>query len=105
MIVMSRRVVHLLIAISLLACLLCPFVEIVVHSNDNIFNEGYDTESAVALLLLVLELVLLLPRFLVLLLPNILKKEQFLTSDRRSGSSPHFNILLPELYLPLPLRI
>jgi hypothetical protein len=105
MIVMSRRVVHLLIAISLLACLLCPFVEIAVHSNDNIFNDGYDTESAVAFLLLVMELVLVLPSFLVLLLPSILKKEQYLTSARRLGSSPHVAILLPELSLPLPLRI
>jgi hypothetical protein len=101
---MSRRVVHLVIAI-FLACLLCPFVELAVHSNDSIFTDGYDTESAVALLLLVVELVLVLPRLLVLLLPSILKKEQFLTSDRRSGSSPHFAILLAELCLPLPLRI
>jgi hypothetical protein len=80
---MSRRGVHGLLAIFLLACLLCPFVEIAVHSNDSIFNDGYDTESTVALLMAVLELRLTLPSLLVLLLPSILKKKQFLTSARR----------------------
>ena len=79
---MSRRVVHLLIAISLLACLLWPFVEIAVHSNDNIFNDGCDTESAVALLLLVVELVLVLPGLLIPLLPGILKKYGTLCGTR-----------------------
>ena len=91
----------MLIAVSLLACLLCPFVEIVVQSNDSIFNDGYDTESTVALLLLVFELGLMLP-FLVLLLPSSLKKEQPLTSDQRSGSSPRF--AAPFLQFCLPLR-
>ena len=74
MIVMSRRAVHGLLAIFLLACLLCPFIEIAIHSNDSIFNDGYDTESTVAILMLVLELGLTLPSVLVLVLPNILKK-------------------------------
>ena len=54
-----------------------------MHSNDSIFNDGYDTESTVALLMAVLELRLTLPSLLVLLLPSILKKKHAFVSAQR----------------------
>ncbi|HEX4002875.1 MAG TPA: hypothetical protein VHX36_09505 [Candidatus Acidoferrales bacterium] len=98
---------HTLAAISLLACAICPFVEIALHLNGSIFQNGHDTESTLALLLLLLELSFALGRLLVGLLTRVLKKLNlvYFCSERLTASALNFPLVLPEISPPLSLRI
>jgi hypothetical protein len=98
---------HALVALALLVCALCPFVEIASHLNGSIFQNGYDTESTLALLLLLLELSFAVGRLLVALLPRILKQlnRVRICSYRLTLASTNFGIVLPEISPPLSLRI
>ena len=55
------RVFHAAIAVILVACVICPFIELAIGWNDTIFTTGYDGESTLAILVLVLELASRLP--------------------------------------------
>jgi hypothetical protein len=102
---MSRKRFHLLVALLLLICLVCPFVEMTFHSSNNIFLTGQDNESTVAVLLLLLELAFAVASLFVLLLSGALEKECFVTLHRPLRFTPGFANPLPELSPPLPLRI
>lgn len=98
---------HALVALILLSCAVCPFAEIVLHFNGSIFQHGYDTESTLALLLLVLELSFAIGRLLVALLPRVVKNlvRVYFFSDYLALSAPKFEIVVPEISPPPPLRI
>jgi len=49
---MTRRTFHIVLALPLLACVLCPYVETVIHWNQTVFDTGYDGESTVAVIAL-----------------------------------------------------
>jgi hypothetical protein len=102
---MNRRRFHLLVALLLFVCLVCPFVEMTFHVSSNIFQTGQDNETTLAVLLLLLELAFALPIFLVLLSWSILEKERFVTLHRFLRFASSFAIPLPELSPPLLLRI
>lgn len=107
MTVRTAKGFHALVALALLACGLCPFFEIALHFNGSIFQNGYDTESTLAVLLLLLELSFAVGRLLVALLPRIIKQLNLvcICSDRLTLPATIFAIVLPEISPPLPLRI
>ena len=57
---MTRRGFHILLALILVVCVLCPYIEFAVEWNESIFDTGYDTESAVAVIALVVALAFVL---------------------------------------------
>ena len=105
MVFKTPRVFHTLIALALVACALCPYVETAIHWNGTIFQTGFDTESTVAVLLLLLELAYGLAKLLAVLLPPVLRWLSFVYSERHEFRSLSFATVLPEISPPLPLRI
>jgi hypothetical protein len=101
----TSRTFHALIALALVACALCPFVETAIHWNSTIFQSGFDTESTVAILLLLLELAYGFARLLVVLLPSVLKSLSFVYFDQLVVRTLNFGSILPEISPPLSLRI
>ena len=75
--------------------------------NGSIFQSGYDTESTLALLLLVLELSFAIGRLLVVLLPRVLRSliQVYFCSDYLTLSAPNFEVVPAGISPPLPLRI
>lgn len=100
-----RRAFHAIIAIILVICVLSPYLESALDLNDSVFATGYDNETTVAILLLLLELVLSLTK----LLPSLCRNSQLSTPVvvEKSFVRPGFGsgICIPELSPPLPLRI
>jgi hypothetical protein len=96
---------HALVALALIGCVLCPFVETAIHWNGTIFQSGFDTESTVAILLLLLELAYGLARLVLVILPPVLRRLSFVYFDRLALRSLNFGPILPEISPPLPLRI
>ena len=101
----TSRTFHTLVALALIGCALCPFVEMAIHWNGTIFQSGFDTESTVAFLLLLLELAYALARLLVVLLPSVLRSLNFVYFDRFAICTLNFATVLPEISPPLSLRI
>jgi hypothetical protein len=101
----TSRAFHTLVALALVACALCPFVEMAIHWNGTIFQSGFDTESTVAVVLLLLELAYGLARLLVVLLPPVLGRISFVYFDRFAMRSLNFGTVPPEISPPLSLRI
>lgn len=103
----TAKAFHALVGLILLSCALCPFVEIALHLNGTIFQNGYDTESTLAVLLLLLELSFAVGRLLVALLPRILKQLSLfcICCNHLTLPTPNFRIVLPEISPPISLRI
>lgn len=80
-------------------------VETAIHWNGTIFQSGFDTESTVAVLLLLLELAYGLARLLVVLLPSALRSLSFVCFDQLAVRTLNFGTVLPEISPPLSLRI
>jgi hypothetical protein len=105
MTIRTPKALHILVAVMLIWCMLCPFVETAIHWNDTIFQSGFDTESTVAILLLLLELAYGLARLLVVLLPSVLRTLSFIYFDRFAVCTLNFGTVLPAISPPLSLRI
>src|SRR5580692_8139568 len=99
----TSRTFHILIALALIGCALCPFVELAIHWNGTIFQTGFDTESTVAVLLLLLELAYGLAQLFVGLLPPVLRRLSFVYFEQLEFHSLNFASVLPEISPPLPL--
>jgi hypothetical protein len=56
----TRREFHILLALTFLACVISPFIELVVSADPSIFTTGYDTESIIAVITLLCILALAL---------------------------------------------
>ena len=93
------------IALILVICALSPFLETAVNWNDSVFGTGYDGESSLALLVLLLELVISLAGLLVCLCRNLQLGERVVIKHSRLISESDFGIKIPELSPPTPLRI
>lgn len=68
---MIRRLFHAAIVFFLLPCLVSPFVEVSFHMSGTVFSTGRDTETSLALLIVVLGLSLALTSFLVAVRPGV----------------------------------
>jgi hypothetical protein len=101
----TPRAFHTLIALALVACALCLFIETAIHWNGTIFQTGFDTESTVAVLLLLLELAYGLAQLFAVLLPPVLRWLSFVYFEQLEFHSLNFTSVLPEISPPLPLRI
>jgi hypothetical protein len=102
---MSRRMFHVLIALILVICAVSPFVESALDCQGSVFSTGYDGESTLAVVVLLLELVLSLASLLVFLCPAIQVKERIVEEYQRLTSDSGFCITIPDASLPVPLRI
>jgi hypothetical protein len=100
-----RRAFHIIIAIILVVCVLSPYVESAVDLNDSVFATGYDNETTVAILVLLVELVLSLTN----LLPSLCLTSRLSTPVVAEESfvqpAVGFGICIPELSPPAALRI
>ena len=106
MIIRTPRAFHILVALVLIGCALCPLTETAIHWDGTIFQNGFDTESTLALLLLLLELSFALGRLLIALLSRVLKKLSLsFNFDRFALPALNIAIVLPEISPPLSLRI
>jgi hypothetical protein len=100
-----RRAFHVAIALILVMCAISPFAESAVNWNDTVFATGYDTESTLAVLVLLLELVIWLAGLLVCLCRNLQLGERVVIKYSCLTSEPDFGTEIPELSPPLLLRI
>lgn len=105
MIAITSKRFHILIALALLICMICPFAEMAIHSDSCIFVSGDDNESTLALLLLVVELAFALGKLVVILIPHILTKLSLVYSGRLTLPMENFTVVPPDISPPLPLRI
>lgn len=102
---MTRRRFHVLVALILLVCVICPYVETALDWNEGLFTTGYDTESIVAVIALLLILSLTLAKLLVLFLPA--RSNEFIVASQPPRKREDgFVFGIPEVSPPtLPLRI
>jgi hypothetical protein len=106
---MLRRKIKLIqsaVALILLGCAVCPFVEFILHWNSSIFLTGHDTESTVAFLLLLIELSFAIAKLLAFVGRTILQRRGIVScSNRAVAKSSIFSEILPAASPPVPLRI
>jgi hypothetical protein len=102
---MNRRIFHVLIALVLVACVVSPFVESALDCHDNMFSTGYDGESTLAVVVLLLELVLSLASLLVFLSPTVQLEERVDTESARPSSAFGYFINISDFSSSVPLRI
>jgi hypothetical protein len=102
---MNRRVFHVILSLLLVACLICPFVEFAIGWNDTLFSTGHDTESSLALVTLLLELVFMLAGLVALLVPDVHVAQLLVTKNRALKFELDCGGLLTDSSPPLPLRI
>jgi hypothetical protein len=101
---MSRQI-QLAIALLLLVCMVCPFVEMAADSNDSIFTTGRDQETSIAMILLLVELAFALAGLMTVLFSVFFEKEHLAIWRRFLKFTPRPAIPLPETSPPLALRI
>ena len=99
------RAFHVAIALILVVCALSPFLETAVNWNDSVFATGYDGESTMAVLVLLLELVISLAGLLVCFCRNTQWIERIVITQSPFASKSDFSITIAELSPPPPLRI
>ena len=100
-----RRAFHAAIALILVICAISPFLESAVNWNDTVFATGYDGESSLAVLVLLLELVISLAGLLVCLCRNLQLGDRVVIKHSPLTCESDFGIKIPELSPPTPLRI
>lgn len=93
------------IALILIICAMSPFVETAVNWNDTVFATGYDGESTMAVLALLLELVISLAGLLVCFCRNTQWIERLITKPSPLARELDFSLIVSELSPPPPLRI
>ncbi len=102
---MNRKALHVAIGLILIFCIVVPFVEPALGWDNNIFVTGQDTESTVAVVVLLMELVLALAGILIFVLAvfRVIDRirEKFLLLTFESS----FGILILNVSPPVPLRI
>lgn len=103
---MTRRRIHILLALTLLICGICPFVEeFVLDWNQSIFDTGYDGESTVAVIALVFILAFALAHLLGSFVPESTTEEPVFARQRAVSSIAGFGIKIPDASPPLALRV
>jgi hypothetical protein len=102
---MTRRRFHILVAIILLVCVACPYIESALDWDETLFTTGYDTESVVAIIALLLILSLTLAKLMAVFLPARMTTEPIVISPSPRKRDHSFVFDIPEVSSPLPLRI
>lgn len=100
-----RRAFHVAIALILVICAISPFLETALNWNDSVFATGYDGESTMAVLVLLLELVISLAGLLVCFCRNTHWVERVVIKRPSLSSESDFTLVAAELSPPPPLRI
>jgi hypothetical protein len=101
-----RKAFHVAIAVILIICAISPFLETAAHWDNTIFATGYDGESTVAVLMILLELVISFAGPVVIYVCRnaefsepVVIRDSFVSFDSVAG------FRVPEFSPPLPLRI
>lgn len=104
---MTRRGFHIVLAVILVICLLCPYIEFAIQWNQSIFDTGYDGESTVAVIALLLIFAFLIASLLAHFIPASAAAESVDDSHVTRRTALDFISTVPELSPPplLPLRI
>ena len=103
---MTRRGFHILLALILVACVLSPYVELALNWGQSLFDTGYDTETTVAVIALILILAFALAALLAHFVAGITAQERLVDSRLISRTALDFISAVPEFPPPpLPLRI
>lgn len=103
---MTRQGFHIVLALILVGCVLCPYVEFAIGQNQTIFDTGYDTESSVAIIALVLVLAFALASLLIRFPAKTAGKEWLGVSTATLRPALEFISTLPDASPPpLSLRI
>ncbi len=96
-----------MLALTLVVCVLCPFLELALNCGQSLFDTGYDTETTVAVIALLLILAFALAKFLVYFLGITTGQERLIHSQ--SPSKPTLNFIFavsaPDTSPPSALRI
>lgn len=103
---MTRRGFHILLALILVACVLSPYVELALNWGQSLFDTGYDTETTVAVIALLLILAFALAALLSHLVADTSNQERLVDSPMISRTALDFISTVPEFSPPpLSLRI
>lgn len=94
-----------MLGLILLGCFVCPFVELAIGWNDSLFSTGYDTETMVAVVTLLVELILALGSAVAFVLSDMSATEPLVTTRRLLVLEFDLRSLLPYFSPPIPLRI
>jgi hypothetical protein len=84
---------------------MCPYIEAALDWNESIFTTGYDTESIVAIIALLVILSLTLAKLMAVFLPARITNEAIVASQSPRKREHSFVFGIPEISPPLPLRI
>lgn len=101
----NRRILHIALGLILIACLVCPFVEVAIGWDDTIFSTGYDSEALVAVVTLLTELVFAIASAVIILFVVLDKTERPVLRNLVLELTSGFDILAPNDSPPLALRI
>ena len=101
----SRRALHAVMALILVVCLVCPYVETALGWDGNIFTTGNDSETTLAVIILLVELILALTGVLSVFLPNARANEHVAQKSSRLTCESAFRFSCPDASPPVPLRI
>jgi hypothetical protein len=98
---------HALVALGIFVCALCPFLEMTSRCEGSIFQTGRDTESTIAILLLLFELAFAIARMFSALFIEVLQTSILIgpSPDLRWPTMLNFGAVPPEMSPPLSLRI
>jgi hypothetical protein len=102
---MTSKRFHVSVALILIICVLCPYIEAALDWNESIFTTGYDTESIVAIIALLLILSLTLAKLIAVFLPSTIINQPIVASRSPRKREHSFVFGIPEVSPPLPLRI
>ncbi|HZP32146.1 MAG TPA: hypothetical protein VFB23_02195 [Candidatus Acidoferrales bacterium] len=101
-----RRVFHLVIAVILIMCAISPFLETAAKWDNTIFGTGYDGETTVAVLVILLEVVVSFARpVVVCLCRNPEFTEPLVVMNPLVSFDVIFDFRISDSSPPPPLRI
>jgi hypothetical protein len=102
----TRRGFHILLALSLVVCVLCPYVEVALNWGQSLLDTGYDTETTVAVIALLMILAFALAKLLVSISVNSTREGPLDEPQGTLRPILDFISTLPDVSPPpLPLRI
>lgn len=102
---MTRKRFLVLIAWILVVCVICPYVEMAIDWNESIFTTGYDAESAIGVIALLVILSLALAKLLAVFRPCEISDEAVAASHVPETPLRGFVDGIPEVSPPFSLRI
>ncbi len=103
---MTRKAFHIVLAFTLVLCALSPYVELCLNWGQSLFDTGYDTETSVAVIALLLILAFAVAKLLIYFLRGISGQECLVDSRVSLRSAFDFVSTVPDVSPPpLPLRI